>query len=218
MFLLRVRRQSTLDHIPSEAAPMVPQGNDRIRRINEIEFEIPDEKQDLVHPYGTSTIPLMEYEKGLPSIPNNICAGDENKMFKLKLGNNNRKARYDDSDQFELTENLENLVDDLEKNKCFGIQEVIDVDMSLDDYNAVVIECKDPVLIQKIEDTNGDTFTGDSVKVVIRVDDGSLILTVETEEDGEANEYDFIDLGRAYGVKYSTLLSLVKDGISQILN
>ena len=130
-----------------------------------------------------------------------------------------RKARYyDDSDQFELTENLENLVDDLEKNKCFGIKEVIDVDMSLDDYNTVVIECNDPVLIQKIKDANGGDFTGDSVKVVIRVDDGSLILTVEAEEDGEASEYDFIDLGRAYGIKYDTLLDLVKDGINQILN
>ena len=65
---------------------MVPQRNDRIRRINEIEFEIPDEKQDLVHPYGTSTIPLVEYEKGLPSIPENIFNNKGNTMFKLRLG------------------------------------------------------------------------------------------------------------------------------------
>lgn len=71
MFLLKLKK-STLDHIPSEAAPMVPEGNSRIRRINEIEFEIPDDKQDLLRPYGAPVVPLVQTEKGLPSEPQNI--------------------------------------------------------------------------------------------------------------------------------------------------
>ena len=77
MRLLKFKKESTLDHIPSEAAPMVPVGNDRIRYINNIEFSIPDDKQEQVKPYGSSTPPLIRYERGLPSIPENIDAEEK---------------------------------------------------------------------------------------------------------------------------------------------
>ena len=70
MRLLKLK--STLDHIPSQAAPMVPEGNMSIRKINEIEFSIPDDKQEHINPYGCEKPPLIEYEKGIPVCPDYV--------------------------------------------------------------------------------------------------------------------------------------------------
>lgn len=140
-------------------------------------------------------------------------------MFKLKVNERfvgSRKAYTERDvdnyykDEF-IQERISKLIGDIEKKKCFGLQDVESVDESFDYDHSIVIETSDPRIIELAEDEGLNVSS--TVKLVLDMDDlEELRLILDSEgEASEINNY-FISFKN-----YKSLLDTVQEAIESLI-
>lgn len=140
-------------------------------------------------------------------------------MFKLKVNERfvgSRKAYTERDvdnyykDEF-IQERISKLISDIEKKKCFGLQDVESVDESFDYDHSVVIETSDPRIMELAEDEGLDVSS--TVKLVLDMSDMEE-LRVILDSEGEASEINnyFINFKN-----YKSLLDTVQEAIESLI-
>ena len=135
-------------------------------------------------------------------------------MFKLRFSN--RRNAYTERDvdnyykQQDTQSRIDKLIADLEKNKCFGLQQVKTIDEAFDFDNSIEIETQDPKMLQLAKDLGIEE--ADTVKIILDMSEKGM-LHVLVDVDGEGYEMD------EYSVSfrdYESLLDTIKDGIQAL--
>jgi len=140
-------------------------------------------------------------------------------MFKLKVSERfvgSRKAYTERDvdnyykDEF-IQERISKLIGDIEKKKCFGLQDVESVDESFDYDHSVVIETSDPRILELAEDEGLNVSS--TVKLVLDMSDMEE-LRVILDSEGEASEINnyFINFKN-----YKSLLDTVQEAIESLI-